>query len=69
MPRKIRQLKVDLRRAGFIQRKHRGKGSHTAWQHPDYPDTIILSGDDGEDAKRYQERLVKQAVEALESRP
>lgn len=68
MPRKIRQLKSDLRSAGFIQLTQRGKGSHSAWQHPDYPDTIVLSGADGEDAKRYQETQVRQAIDAVKSR-
>jgi len=67
MPRKIRQLKADLRRAGFVQLKNRGKGSHSAWQHADYPDTIILSGSDGEDVKRYQEKQVEHAIKTMES--
>ncbi|MBA3415976.1 MAG: type II toxin-antitoxin system HicA family toxin, partial [Chloroflexia bacterium] len=39
MPRKIRQLESDLRRAGFVERTDRGKGSHRVWTHPDAPDT------------------------------
>ena len=33
-----------------------GKGSHTKWKHPLINRKIILSGKDGADAKRYQER-------------
>lgn len=32
------------------------------WKHPLLPDTITLSGNDGDDAKRYQERLVADAI-------
>jgi hypothetical protein len=33
MPRKIRELKAELRRAGFVERP--AKGSHTFWEHSD----------------------------------
>lgn len=62
MPRKIRQLKADLRRAGFILRRGMGKGSHTAWRHPASKVSIILSGRDGDDAHEYQERDVKEVI-------
>lgn len=55
MPRKIRELKRDLRRAGYSLLPHRGKGSHTVWEHPLVPDDLTLSGHDGDDAKSYQE--------------
>jgi predicted RNA binding protein YcfA (HicA-like mRNA interferase family) len=32
MPKKIRELKAMLRKAGFRWRP--GKGSHTIWEHP-----------------------------------
>jgi predicted RNA binding protein YcfA (HicA-like mRNA interferase family) len=55
MPLKIRQLKVDLRKAGTYQVSQ--EGSHTKWKHPLVPSvTLILSGHDGEDAKPYQEK-------------
>lgn len=55
MPRKVRQLKADLRKAGFTWRP--GRGSHTVWEHPLLPgDSLSLSGNDGDDAKPYQER-------------
>ncbi len=57
MPRKIRQLKADLRRAGFVELPGRGKGDHVLWQHPEVPAAIVgLDGRDGDDAKRYQEK-------------
>ena len=61
MPRKIRQLISDLRRAGFA-RVPGGKGSHQKWRHPGTNVTAIVSGADGEDAKPYQEREVQQAI-------
>jgi predicted RNA binding protein YcfA (HicA-like mRNA interferase family) len=62
MPRKIRQLKQDLRKAGFQLQPGRGKGSHTVWTHPDVPEPVILSGADGDDAQPYQERDVRRSV-------
>ena len=66
MPRKIRQLKRDLRRAGFEELVGRAKGDHTAWRHPlagGRP--LILDGRDGDDAKHYQERDVRAALERV----
>ncbi len=63
MPRKLRQLKADLRKAGFIERP--GKGSHFRWSHPLVPDPVTLAGQDGDDAKPYQERDAREALEAL----
>ncbi|MBV9709004.1 MAG: type II toxin-antitoxin system HicA family toxin [Chloroflexi bacterium] len=57
MPRKIRQLKADLRKAGAYQVSQ--ESSHTKWKHPLIPaNTLILSGHDGDDAKPYQEKTV-----------
>ena len=65
MPRKIRELKADLQRAGFTQRS--AKGSHTYWKHPLLPqDRLSLSGGDGDDAKPYQERQVRASVKKAE---
>jgi predicted RNA binding protein YcfA (HicA-like mRNA interferase family) len=65
MPRKLRQLKADLRRAGFSERA--GKGSHTRWSHPLVMQPVTLAGHDGDDAKPYQERDVREALEALQN--
>ncbi len=63
MPKKIRELKSLLLKAGFDWRP--GKGSHTAWEHPLLSEPIILSGQDGADAKPYQERDVRKALKKL----
>ncbi|MBE9206503.1 type II toxin-antitoxin system HicA family toxin [Nostoc sp. LEGE 06077] len=65
MPKKIRELKQMLRQVGFKELP--GKGSHTNWIHPLYAGKITVSGKDGADAKRYQEKEIKQAIEAVES--
>jgi predicted RNA binding protein YcfA (HicA-like mRNA interferase family) len=63
MPPKIRELKADLRKAGFVELPGRGKGSHTVWRHPFTPGTTItLAGRDGDDADRYQEKQVRDAI-------
>jgi hypothetical protein len=66
VPRKIRQLKADLRNAGFVELKGRGKGSHTVWEHPALAGALTLSGNDGDDARPYQERNVQQAIAATQ---
>ncbi len=62
MPRKLRELRRDLRRAGYNQVKGGGKGSHTKWKHPLVPIPINLSGGDGDDAQPYQERAVAEGI-------
>jgi predicted RNA binding protein YcfA (HicA-like mRNA interferase family) len=65
MPKKIRALKSLLRKAGFTSRT--GKGSHTVWTHARYMgDPIVLSGNEGRDAKRYQEKLGQEAIKEVE---
>ena len=68
MPRKIRapldqELIHDLESAGFIDRG--GKGSHRNLDHPKGI-RITVSGQPGDDAKRYQEREVRTKI--LESK-
>jgi predicted RNA binding protein YcfA (HicA-like mRNA interferase family) len=66
MPRKIRELKSMLTKAGFTCRP--GKGDHTIWEHADRPGLrVVLSGNDGRDARRYQERQVEAAIRDVES--
>ena len=62
MPRKVRQLKADLRKAGFVERKDRGKGSHTVWEHPETHVSVTIAGHDGDDAHQYQEQDVRVAL-------
>lgn len=54
-----------LRRAGW-EMIPGGKGSHTKWKHARVARTITLSGKDGSDARRYQERDVERGVEEAE---
>jgi predicted RNA binding protein YcfA (HicA-like mRNA interferase family) len=64
VPQKIRELKRQLRRAGFSSRS--GKGSHTVWIHPLLPeDELTISGGDGDDAKKYQELDVRNILKKL----
>ena len=64
MPPKIRQLKAILRKVGAYQVSQ--EGSHTKWKHPLLPSkTLTLSGSDGDDAKPYQERDVRNMLEDI----
>ncbi|HEY3139278.1 MAG TPA: type II toxin-antitoxin system HicA family toxin [Blastocatellia bacterium] len=65
MPRKVRELLKDLKRAGFYEIPGGGKGSHRKFVHARYPGAVTLSGKEGDDAKAYQERQVKQAIEEV----
>lgn len=60
MPKKIRELIKELEKAGFINRG--GKGSHKNFSHPKAV-VLTISGKPGDDAKPYQEKLVKQKIE------
>jgi predicted RNA binding protein YcfA (HicA-like mRNA interferase family) len=62
MPRKVRQLMADLTRAGFVDRG--GKGSHRNFTHPKGV-RVTLSGRSGDDARYYQERDVRRALNAV----
>ncbi len=66
MPRKIRELVRDLERAGFEQVAAGGKGSHRKFTHTSFAGAVTLSGRDGDDAKKYQEKQVKQAIEEVQ---
>lgn len=61
MPRKIRDLIRDLETAGFVNRG--GKGDHRNFMHPKVTKPLTISGKPGADAKHYQERAVKVAIE------
>ena len=60
MPRKIRELIEDLKRAGFIDRG--GKGSHRNFIHPNLLKPITISSKLGDDVLLYQEKAIKQAI-------
>lgn len=61
MPPKVRQLIRDLENAGFINRG--GKGGHRNFVHPNVRRPITISGLSGDDAKPYQLRAVRLALE------
>ncbi len=61
MPRKIRELIRDLEGAGFRDRG--GKGSHRNFVHPKVAKPVGIAGDPGDDAKHYQERIVRRAID------
>ena len=67
MPKKIRELKSMLKKAGFTSRP--GKGSHSVWYHPRATRMVVLAGKDGDDAKRYQEKDVKERISEVEGNP
>ena len=64
MPRKIRELEADLRAAGFVLNRSRGKGSHRYWEHPTARPvlSVVISGSGGADARPYQVQLVRTAI-------
>ena len=64
MAPKLRELRADLRREGF--RIQRQKGSHETWCHPLLAGVgVELVGEDGADAKHYQERELQDALTRL----
>ncbi len=56
MPRKIRELKAQIAREGFVYLPKRGKGSHERWRHPLIGKTLTISGKDGDDVPPYLEK-------------
>lgn len=65
MPRKIREIIEDLKQAGFYEIPGGGKGSHRKFTHAKYPGAVTISGKSGDDAKHYQEKQVKEAIERV----
>jgi predicted RNA binding protein YcfA (HicA-like mRNA interferase family) len=65
MPRKLRDLVADLLANGFAEIAGGGKGSHRKFAHDRYPGALTLSGQPGDDAKPYQEKQVRKALEAI----
>ena len=59
MPPKVRELITDLERAGFVDRG--GMGSHRDFVHP--RETCYDIGKPGDDAKAYQIRATRRAIE------
>lgn len=63
-PKKIRELKAALRKAGFTNKP--AKGNHKKWKHELLSQKIIIAGKDGSDAKPYLEAQVYEALAMLE---
>ena len=61
MPPKIRDLIRELEQSGFEDRG--GRGSHRNFVHPRVERPITISGSSGDDAKHYQVRAVRTAIE------
>jgi predicted RNA binding protein YcfA (HicA-like mRNA interferase family) len=65
MPKKIRELKAMLRKAGFTWRP--GKGSHAVWTHPRLRGSpVTVAGHDGDDARPFLEKQVREAIRDVE---
>ena len=62
MTKKIRELIKELKQAGFLNRG--GKGSHRNFRHPSGV-VLTLSGKTGDDAKPYQEKMVRQKIKEV----
>jgi len=58
---KVRDLITELETAGFVNRG--GKGSHRNFVHPNVRKPVTISGKHGDDAKHYQVRAVRLALE------
>ena len=61
MPPKIRDLLLELAKAGFVDRG--GKGSHRNYVHPKVIKPITVPGKPGDDAKQYLIKAVQKAIE------
>lgn len=61
VPRKIRDLVRDLRKAGFVLVSG-GKGSHRKFQGKGGKVVMIVPGQDGDDAQPYLERQVQEKI-------
>jgi predicted RNA binding protein YcfA (HicA-like mRNA interferase family) len=66
MPRKIRELIHELNQAGFSEIGGGGKGSHRKFTHVRFPGAVTLSGKPNDDAKPYQEKQVRRAIEEVQ---
>jgi hypothetical protein len=65
MPRKLIELMKDLTEAGFYEFKGGRKEPHRKYGPPQFQCIVTLSGHSGDDAKHYQEKQVKSAIENI----
>jgi predicted RNA binding protein YcfA (HicA-like mRNA interferase family) len=63
VPPKIRELEAKLRKAGFARQA--AKGSHRKWIHPTGR-FVVMSGSEGDDAKKYHQNQVDEAIAAVD---
>jgi len=61
VPPKVRELIHQLEEAGFENRG--GKGSHRNFIHSEVDRPVTISGKMGDDAKQYQIRAVRLAIQ------
>ena len=61
VPPKVRELVSELERAGFKDRG--GKGSHRNFAHASVARPVTISDGLGDDAKQYQIRAVRLAIQ------
>ncbi|MGC1395398.1 MAG: type II toxin-antitoxin system HicA family toxin [Coleofasciculaceae cyanobacterium] len=66
MPRKIRELKAQIAREGFVYLPKRGKGSHERWRHLLLRKTLTIPGKDGDDVPLYLEKQLARLLSELE---
>ncbi len=66
MPRKIRELKTQIGREGFVYLPKRGKGSHERWRHPLLKETLTIPGKDGDDVPLYLEKQLAKLLTVLQ---
>ncbi|WP_287526553.1 type II toxin-antitoxin system HicA family toxin [Okeania sp. SIO2C2] len=55
MPRKIRELKAQIAREGFVYLPKRGKGSQERWKHPLLKKTLTIPEKDAGNVPLYRE--------------
>ena len=67
MPKKIRELKAMLKKAGFLSRPAKG---HSFWWHAVIKSaSVTLCGNDGDDVPRYLEKKVDKAIKQAGGQP
>ena len=64
MPKKVRELIQDLKAASFYEIPG-GKGSHRKLAHSRYRGVVTSSGGLGDDARPYQVKQVRRAIEVV----
>jgi len=66
VPRKVRELIRDLLDAGFYEIPGGGKGSHRKYSHLRYAGAVTLSGSAADDARHYQEKQIRRAIDRVQ---